>query len=112
MSNVISQLRQTIRENGVALVDAKMYDTLQEEWIRRTLGEDVLAQMKEDLAEADARAGKAERMLEHEREGSRARASWLEHAKREAGYNPNESFDVVWETASAALKEKQQKEEG
>lgn len=112
MSNIISEMRQSVRKDGVALVDAKTYDKLQEEWIRRTLGDEVLAQIKQDLDEADLRAGKAERMLANERESAQARASWLIQAKADAGYNPNVSFDEVWTEALAALKEKQQKEEG
>ena len=110
MSNVISKLRASIREDGAAFLDAGDYNELQEQWIRRTLGEDVLAQMKEELAAADARAGKAERELESERFASRARAEWLVRAKREAGFNPSVSFDVVWKEALAALKEKRMRE--
>lgn len=109
MSNVISELRRVIREDGAAIIDGKMFHDLQQQWIRRTMGEDVLAQIKEDLELADARAGRAERLLESERESSRARADWLRSAKLDADYDPSVSFDVVWSDALLALKEKRTK---
>jgi len=106
MSNVISELRRAVQKDGFAAIDRSTFDELQAQWIRRALGEEILEAMKQDLAVADARAGKAERLLASEQEGSRARASWLKKAKQDAGYDPNVSFDVVWEEALAALKEK------
>jgi hypothetical protein len=109
MSNVISELRRVIREDGAAIIDGKMFDDIQQQWILRAMGEDVLAQIKEDLELADARAGRAERLLESERKSSRARADWLRSAKLDAGYDPSVSFDVVWSDALLALKEKRTK---
>jgi hypothetical protein len=63
------------------------------------------------LKEAVARAGRAERLLSHERESASARDCWIRQAKVDAGYQQNTSFDVVWEHALAALKDKQASEE-
>lgn len=52
--------------------------------------------LEADLAEADRRAGAAERVNENLRESAAARSQWLSKAKREAGYDDAISFDVVW----------------
>lgn len=54
------------------------------------------SQLREALAEADRRAGAAEREKEQYRESNIARSDWLWRAKREAGYDSNVSFDIVW----------------
>lgn len=106
MSNVVSEIRKTILEDGVAVIGSEMYDRLQGEWIRRSLGDEMLKQVKSDMAASDARAGKAERMLEDERQFSLGRANWLQDAKQAAGYHYNTSFDEVWADALQALLEK------
>lgn len=56
----------------------------------------LIAKLKADLAEADRRAGAAERqMAEMTDTIARANRS-IERMKEEAGYHSNVSFDVVW----------------
>ena len=55
-----------------------------------------VAAMSADLAEADRRAGAAERAKARVDDDAAKRASWLRSAKAEAGYDDNVSFDVVW----------------
>lgn len=47
--NIISQLRQRIRQDGQATITPAEYDQLQAEWIVRTGTEDVVAAAKHDL---------------------------------------------------------------
>lgn len=56
--------------------------------------------------EADRRAGAAERLNAHLEKSASLTRSWLDEAKRAAGYSANVSFDVVWAEALAALLEK------
>ena len=65
----------------------------------RTLSEE----LKTERDEADRRAGAAERRLAELEESARRQRAWLENAKADAGYHTNESFDVVWAAALAAL---------
>lgn len=57
---------------------------------------DVEQTLASDLAEADRRAGAAERENARLRNEASARSAWLSKAKREAGYPDSVSFDVVW----------------
>ena len=57
--------------------------------------------MKAELAEADRRAGAAERRLEKLEEQERRRDCWFLQAKRDAGYDQNVSFDIVWDALLA-----------
>jgi hypothetical protein len=52
--------------------------------------------LEADLAEADRRAGAAERVNDQLRDSASARSQWLSKAKREAGFDDAISFDVVW----------------
>lgn len=65
-----------------------------------------IEELKQQVKEADTRAGDAERRLSYCTERHNARTLWLDKAKREAGYEINVSFDVVWAEALAALLEK------
>lgn len=47
--NMISQLRQRIRQDGSATIAPAEYDQLQAEWITRVGAEDVVAAAKHDL---------------------------------------------------------------
>lgn len=48
--------------------------------------------------------GKLQLKLDDLQDSQNRRNSWLDKAKREAGYHPNVSFDEVWAEALAALK--------
>lgn len=61
-------------------------------------------QLEADLAEADRRAGAAERNLAEEVESNRRMRQWISSAKAEAGYHDNISFDVVWDETLAGAK--------
>ncbi len=65
---------------------------------------DALEALAAERDEADRRAGAAERLLESLQDDARNRNSWLWKAKKDAGYDQNISFDVVWSEALAALK--------
>ena len=69
--------------------------------------EEEIARLRAELAHADARAGAAERKLEHANDERARRSQWLSKAKREWGVDDNISFDVVWREA-LALKAQQQ----
>jgi hypothetical protein len=58
-------------------------------------------QLKADLAEADRRAGEAERRYARSVEDAISRESWIRKAKSEWGVHSNVSFDVVWAEALA-----------
>lgn len=63
-----------------------------------------IAKLKADLAEADRRAGAAERrMADMEDTIARANRS-RDRMKEEAGYHTNVSFDVVWAETLAKAK--------
>lgn len=47
--NMISQLRQRLREDGQATITPAEYDQLQAEWITRAGAEDVVTAAKHDL---------------------------------------------------------------
>lgn len=61
--------------------------------------------LQKDLAEADRRAGAAERENEQLRKTIQASRDWIEEAKDEAGYSRNVSFDVVWEETLAKARQ-------
>ena len=60
---------------------------------------DKIAKLTSDLAEADRRAGAAERMLESEKDTTFRRRQWTREAKEAWGTDDRESFDKVWEEA-------------
>lgn len=55
--------------------------------------------------EADRRAGASERRQEELQDSANKRSQWLSQAKREAGYDDNVSFDVVWSETLALANE-------
>lgn len=59
-----------------------------------------------EIAEADRRAGLAERRLENSEHENRMHRIWTDEAKRDAGFRPNTSFDDVWAACLAAYREK------
>ena len=61
---------------------------------------------KSEVAEADRRAGLAERRLENSEHENRMHRIWTEEAKRDAGFHRNTSFDDVWAVCLAAYLEK------
>ena len=58
-----------------------------------------IADLRAQLAEADRRAGQAERKLERVVEEASRRQQWLAQAKRAWGVDDHVSFDVVWKEA-------------
>jgi hypothetical protein len=58
--------------------------------------------LRKELAEADRRAGAAERHAELLEKDTAARGAWLTKAKAEWGVDDRVSFDVVWKKALAA----------
>lgn len=52
--------------------------------------------LEKELAEADRRAGAAERKNAYTQETLNRRIDWLYKAKKEAGYPSTTSFDVIW----------------
>lgn len=76
------------------------------EWRNKCLEAEERAMKAEaERDEADRRAGAAERLLEHLREGERRTNLWLSEAKEEAGYDINTSFDVVWKETRERIRE-------
>lgn len=57
---------------------------------------DTLVKLSVELAEADRRAGAAERKAASLQKSYVARQDWLRKAKEEAGYDSSVSFDIVW----------------
>jgi len=78
--------------------------------IWRTSGEQVLIQavdaLTAELKESDAMLGRSSRELERLQSTSISYRAWLDQAKRDAGFEPHTSFDVVWAKALEALEEK------
>ena len=68
-------------------VGVRTEDTDKDETIRK---------LRADLAEADRRAGAAERENAQLRESEAKRHWWLSKAKEEAGFTDRDSFDDVW----------------
>jgi hypothetical protein len=69
----------------------------------------LIKRLKKDLAEADRRAGAAERENAGLRDTINRNRDWLARAKKEAGYRDSVSFDVVWaETLKLACERKTQ----
>lgn len=64
---------------------------------------DEVAFLKSQLAEADRRAGAAERRLADLQDSQNKRNQWLAKAKADAGFSNLVSFDRVWEVALPAL---------
>ena len=64
---------------------------------------EVISSLQRQLAEADRRAGAAERLRASDAEALRAYATTRSKMKTQAGYDDNVSFDVVWADALAAL---------
>lgn len=62
-------------------------------------------QLKNDLDEADRRAGAAERENARLKESAIRRSEWLRKAKAEAGYDDTVSFGEVWAEALSALRQ-------
>lgn len=62
----------------------------------------LIESLQAQLNEADRRAGAAERENVSLRRDICDRRRWLDEAKREAGYDANVSFDVVWAEALQA----------
>lgn len=58
---------------------------------------DAYLALREEVDEADRRAGAATRYLERIRETQAASDDWLRKAKEQWGVHENTSFDVVWE---------------
>lgn len=56
---------------------------------------------REEIREADRRAGEAERHLAWEKESNRCHAEWLREAKKTWGVDDYTSFDVIWEECLA-----------
>ena len=56
------------------------------------------------LAESDRMLGEATREAVHYKQHYDREREWLRKAKRDAGYEENSSFDVVWDAALSALK--------
>jgi len=63
--------------------------------------EQQVAQLTAALADADRRAGAAERAMAGAYESLSNRSEWLAQAKRAWGVDANVSFDVVWQEALA-----------
>lgn len=64
---------------------------------------DEIERLQRELAEADRRAGAAEREMAQLKKDAAARTSWLDCAKRDRGYSGWDSFDKVWaETCALA----------
>lgn len=59
----------------------------------------LIHKLERDIAEADRRAGAAERHLSYANKSIEARCRWLDKAKQDAGYHRSVSFDVVWDAA-------------
>ncbi len=62
-----------------------------------------LERLRREIAEADRRAGAAEREMAQLKTDAATRRMWLDDAKRDRGYSIWDSFDKVWaETCALA----------
>jgi len=57
---------------------------------------DEITQLKSDLADADRRAGEAERTKQDLVDYKRSTERWLEQAKLDEGFHRNDPFDKAW----------------
>ena len=62
--------------------------------------------LERERDEADRRAGAAERNMEELKDSKFRRERWLDKAKNDWGVNHRVSFDMVWEEALAARRER------
>lgn len=60
-----------------------------------------IKELTAQLAEADRRAGEAERKYAYEAESALKRADWFRNAKAQWGSSNNVSFDVIWDECLA-----------
>lgn len=85
---------------------AQVEDALNERAVEISQLRSEMRELNRTLAEADRRAGAAERVLAGLREDVYRMDQCRARQKTEAGYHRNVSFDVVWDEALAAMIEK------